>query len=212
MVVKSNSNTCNCCGKEYSYSDLPQELNSIYRTKDINHICDNCKGWADKKVQFARQSALDFQVSFVTRALKTRRNNYLSSTQTGNTNHSPTKLVVRNIIKAVTAFIVLVILLTGSTYIIVQEKDVNSVLWITTTALFIFLYSYFFIKKLNNLVEAIIIEEENKARIAIDSIMDIADNKKYEISGHAYDSQVYETLKAKMTTEKPNPHNSKSRI
>lgn len=198
MTKSTKPINCECCGKEFSFSDLPQEVLSIYRTKEITWVCSDCAEWANKEVRYAQTMASDIQRTYVKRSLVQRKQAHTSSVYKNLEVFDPVKKITKSLyIEVFFIVLYLIILLMGLIPLFVTKIFYVGLLF-TLPILFVVVFAlYDSYKRLTRLVNSIIVECNLKGEEAIHQIIDISNERLAFTLGKddALDAAKYEAAK-----------------
>ena len=221
--LNDKPSTCDCCSTEFTYSNTPQELLSIYRTRNMRWLCENCVDYTNKQLESARKIASDIQRNYVTRSLYSRRNSYQTSTYKQLEAYNPTgKLVFKIYTNILFYLIASILLFTTTASIIVLEPSIKGLFLIVLSIGSFLLLTYLFSKKISSLINAVIVDSDRKAQEAIDNVIELSneekvpinyenfrDSKDFRVKSHTTDTQAYmNPITGQMT--KLDPHKKKS--
>lgn len=196
MNKSTRPSKCECCGKEFSFSDLPQEILSVYRTKDITWVCDDCVSWANKEVRYAQSMSSDIQRTYIKRSLIHRKETFNSSVRKESIIFDPVKEVTNKLyVELLFALFYLVCLTIGSTLSYLLNPTYLGIL--LTLPLFIVIcwalhHSY---KSVTRLVNSIIVECNLKGEAAIHEFINISNERLDYVLGKdsSLDAAIYQT-------------------
>lgn len=196
MTKPIKPSKCECCGKEFSFSDLPQEILSVYRTKDITWVCDDCVSWANKEVRYAQSMSSDIQRTYIKRSLIHRKETFNSSVRKESLIFEPIKEVTNKLyVELLFALFYLICLTIGSTLSYLLNPTYVGILF--TLPLFIVIcwalqHSY---KSVTRLVNSIIVECNLKGETAIHEFINISNERlDYVLSKNdCLDAAAYQT-------------------
>lgn len=193
--------TCDCCNTEFNYPNTPQELLSIYRSRNMRWLCESCANYTNEKLDSARKIASDVQRGHVKRALYNRRNSYRTSTQTQPEVYNPTGKLMFKIYTNIFFYLITSILLFVTTAsIIVLEPTLIGLLLVFLSIGSFLVLTYMFSKKISNLINAVIVDSERKAQEAIDKVIELSneelvlnskESNDFRVKSHPLDGKVY---------------------